>query len=211
MHKTFHHALRGLAAALWLVVGITTSNAQTLTASYGTGASVSYLTFEATAFGPTPLVFAYHYDYDPGNPLDGHALLTAIFDADSLLSGSFMNYGNETEPSYFLNSVTYNGITLTNTPAPDYQPYWAQWVSGGSAGYPEAEPILSGVWDYGSGASWPYRLIAPGSWDGYVFDAGFTPPSASPVPEPSTLVLVAVGTLHLLRRKRHARPSLHLG
>lgn len=212
MKTTLSHALRGLAAALLLVVSITFTQAQTLTGSYGTGADTSYLVFQADAFGPNPLVFAYNYDYNPASPLDGYALLVAVFSADPLLDGDFLNFGSPEEPNYFLNSVTYDGLTLTNTPAPAFQPYWVQWVSGGEAGYPTAEPVDLGAWAFGSGASAPYRYLAPGSWDGYIFNDGSTPPSITPIPEPSAIILVALGGgLFLLRRNSHARPRLHVG
>lgn len=210
MHTSFTNALRGLAAALLLVACLTSSRAQTITATYGSGADVSYLVFQATDFGPDPLIYAYNYDYNPANPLDGYALLTAIFDADPLLSGSFLNYGTEEEPSYFLNSVTYDSITLVNTPEPAYQPYWSQWVSGGEAGYPTAVPVNFGTWSYGSGASAPFRYLAPGSWDGYIYNDGFTSPSVTPIPEPAAVILAGLGgVLVLLRRNPHARRRLY--
>lgn len=203
------NALRGLAAALLCAIGIASAQAQTLTASYGSGPDVSYLVIQADAFGANPLVFAYNYDYNPANPLDGYALLVAVFDADPLLDGSFLNFGSDEEPNYFLNSVTYDSVTLVNTGAPAFQPYWAQWVSGGEAGYPTAAPVALGTWEFGSGASAPYRYLAPGAWEGYIFNDGFTPPSVTPIPEPSAMLLVALGGLVVFRRNRRAHPRLH--
>jgi len=209
MNTSLLNALRGLAAALLLAACLAPARAQTLTATYGSGADVSYLVIQAADFGPDPLIYAYNYDYNPANPLDGYALLTAIFDADPLLSGSFINYGDEIEPNYFLNSVTYDTMTLVNTGAPAFQPYWAQWVSGGEAGYPSAVPLALGAWEFGSGASAPYRYLTPGSWEGYIFNDGSAPPSVTPIPEPSAVILLAFGGLFLFVRTPHARQRIH--
>jgi hypothetical protein len=171
----------------------------------GTGEDVSYAVIEAEPFGP-PLVYEYHYTDNPSAPLDGYALLSAIDSAEPALSLSFLNFGSEESPNYFLNSITYESTTVTSTPFPEIGPFWAQWVSGAEAGFPEASPIASGVWSFGSGISAPYRTIGPGSWDGFVFNMGDTPPSISPVPEPQTAVLLLAGitvVLWMLRRRRH--------
>ncbi len=169
----------------------------------GTGEDVSYAVIEAAPFGP-PLVYEYHYTSSA--PLDGYALFSAIDSAESDLSLSFLNFGSEESPNYFLNSITYGSTTVTSTPFPEIGPFWTQWVSGGEAGFPQASPIDSGVWSFGSGISAPYRAIGPESWDGFVFNMGDTPPSISPVPEPQTAVLLLAGitvVLWMLRRRRH--------
>ena len=189
------------AAALALAL---TAQAQTLTGSYGTGSAVSYLVIQGTAFSTVPLWYEFHYDYNPTSPLNTYSMLTTIIAGDPLLDAVFINYGDEESPNYFLDSISYNGMTLTNTGAPAYEPYWAQWVSGGESGYPMAEPIASGSWSYGSGLSDPYRYLAPGSWDGFVYNAGFTPPDMAPVPEPQSWVLLLLGgalIVGFIRRK----------
>ena len=171
----------------------------------GTGEDISYTVIEAEPFG-APLVYAYHYTYDPSAPLDGYALLSAIDAADPSLSLSFLNFGTDESPSYFLNEVTYGSTTLTSTPFPDIGPFWVQWVSGGKAGFPEASPIDAGTWLFGSGVSSPYRAIGPGSSDGFVFNIGDTPPSIDAVPEPQSAVLLLAGitvVLWMVRRRRH--------
>ena len=153
-----------------LVVFGHSANAQILV---GTGEDVSYAVIEAEPFR-APLVYEYHYTYDPSAPLDGYALLSAIDAKDDSLSLSFLSFGTDESPSYFLNEVTYGSTTLTSTPSPEFGPFWVQWVSGGAAGFPEASPIESGTWSFGSGISAPYRAIGPGSWDGFVFNIGDT-------------------------------------
>jgi PEP-CTERM motif len=203
MKMPFHSGRVFLAAVLSLfVVSHYAANGQI---PIGTGEDVSYAVIEAQQFG-IPLVFAYHYTYDPAEPLDGYALLNAIDSADPALSFGFLNFGDDESPNYFLNSVTYGSTTLTSTPFPDVGPFWAQWVSGGTAGFPTAAPIELGVWTFGSGISSPYRTIEPGSSEGLVFNLGDTPPSISPVPEPQSSVLLLAGitvVLWMLRRRRH--------
>lgn len=162
----------------------------------GSGPNSSYLLIEASLFSAT-LVYQYNYTYDPDHLLSGYDLLTAVDAFDSNLQLDFINYGTPESPNYFLNAVTYNSVTLTNTGFPDYSPYWAQWVSGGRGGYPTQGTYLNGVWDYGSGASDPYRTLAQGSFDGYVYSDGSTPPSISPVPEPNIPLLLLAGVVVL--------------
>lgn len=188
-------------AALFIAL---TVNAQTLTGTYGSGSSVSYLLIQSSSFSTNPLWYEFRYDYNPTSPLDTYAMFSTIVAGDPLLDAVFVNYGDLESPNYFLDSISYNGVTLTNTGAPTYAPYWAQWVSGGESGYPTAEPIASGSWSYGSGLSDPYRYLAPGSWDGFVYNDGFTPPDTAPVPEPNTWILICLGSVlivGLIRRR----------
>jgi hypothetical protein len=180
----------------------TPTHAQTITATVGTGANTSYVLIEAADFG-SPLIFAYQYDYNPANPFNTSTMLSAIDAALPQLSFAYLNYGTEEEPNVFIDAVTWEGLTLTNTPAPEFSPYWVQWVSGGQAGYPEAEPIPAGIWGYASGISSPYRIVEPGSWDGFTYNDGFSTPSIDPVPEPAAAVLVLAATsAFVLRRRR---------
>ena len=185
----------------------------------GTGADASYAVIDAGEFGQ-PLIYEYHYNYNPAEPLDGYALLTAIDSVDPALSLGFLNFGDEGSPNYFLNSITYGTTTLISTPFPDIGPFWVQWVSGAQAGFPSALPISSGVWSFGSGVSSPYRSIGPGSWDGFVFNKGDSPPSVNPVlanpvstnPVPesqSSLLLLAGATVVLwMLRRRHEQERI---
>jgi len=202
MKMLVHPARVLLAAVLTLVAFHAPAYGQII---IGEGDDVSYAVIEADEFA-APLVYAYHYTHSPSEPLDGYALLTAIDFADPGLSLSFVNFGDDESPNYFLDSVTYGSMTLTSTPFPNVGPFWVQWVSGAEAGFPTAVPIASGGWTFGSGISSPYRSIGPGSWDGFVFNLGDTDPSISPIPEPQSSVLLFAGitvVLWMLRRRRH--------
>jgi len=177
----------------------------------GTGPDSSYLVLEASAWG-APLVYEWRYSYDPLLPPDGYALLHAVVLADPLLEipgGGLINYGTASDPSYFLNALTYNSITLTSAAAPPWTPYWAQWISGGTGwNFFADEPVsvASGVWEFGSGMTDPYRQLAPGSWDAFFFSNGSTPPSVMPaaIPEPSAFLLISLGLIPLARQWRLA-------
>ncbi|MFV0336936.1 MAG: hypothetical protein ACK5LK_01660 [Chthoniobacterales bacterium] len=168
----------------------------------GSGADSSYLVLEASAWSASPLVYEWRYDYDSLNPPDGYDILSAVIAFDSNLTGVFNNYGTPEDPSYFLASLSYDGVNLVNAAAPPWTPYWSQWVSGGEAGYPVASPLADGTWAFGSGLSDPYRLLAPGSWDGFVFGDGLTAPSISPIPEPSAIYFLGGAVVLLYFRRR---------
>jgi hypothetical protein len=204
MKNTLIAFLRNLLAAVAVLAAVSSVPAQTLTGSYGSGPDTSYLVIQAADFGAEPLFYAFNYTYEPGNPLDGYAMLSTVVAGDPLLDAVILNFGTVSEPNYFLDSITYNSITLTNTGAPTFSPYWAQWVSGGEAGYPTAGPIASGAWEFGSGSSAPYRYLAPNAWDGYVFNDGSAAPDITPVPEPGSawLILIAGGVFSGLARSR---------
>lgn len=183
----------------------TPASAQTV---IGIGSQSSYLVIEATAFG-APLLFEYRYDYNPLNPLTTTDLLLAVDASVADLSFELL-YGGA-----FLNGVTYMTLTLTNSVTPpDYSPFWAQWVSGGESGDPLA-PMLSGVWSEGYGPL--NRTLAPGSWDGFIFNGAYesappyalisAPPSVAPVPEPGTASILVCGAGFLIwaRRRTVAR------
>lgn len=192
------------AGAVFFAGTLTSSLAQTI---IGTGADASYLVIEAEAFGSSPFIYEYRYDYDPENPFDGYAFLSAIDAAVPEIEFSWANYGDETEPNYFLDSVSYLSLTVTSTHWPDVGPYWAQWVSGGQSGYPSAEPIASGVWQYGSGSSAPFRMMEPGAWEGFTFNEEGSMPSLTPIPESRGLALVAVGAFLLFALVRNRREN----
>lgn len=172
----------------------------------GSGSNSSYLVIEAADFG-APLVYEFRYNYDPLSPLTTTDMLVAVDAADLDLSFELL-YGGA-----FLNSVTYLSMTLTNSIIEPYSPFWAQWVSGGESGAPLA-PLPDNVWSEGFGPM--NRTLEPGSWDGFVFNGAYgpppdyalisAPPSVSPIPEPGTVVLLALSAAggFLLRRRQHS-------
>jgi hypothetical protein len=203
--------MKKLFLTLLAAAGIcfTSAQAQTITGTVGTGADWSYLVIEATAFG-SPLIYEFRYDYDPINPLTTTDMLMAVDTAFADISFELL-YGGA-----FLNSVTYVSMTLTNSNVPpNFSPFWAQWVSGGESGAPLA-PKPSGVWSAGYGPA--DRTLAPGSWDGFIYNGAYEseppynltspPPSVSPVPEPGSAVLIICAAgLAVFRRRRSTSTS----
>jgi hypothetical protein len=201
MKKSFF----GILAAISLLAGST--EAQWV--DIGSGPDTSYLVIESPndpSFLAAPLQFAIHYTFDTVSPQDGYWLLQEAIAFDASLSAVINNFGSPSEPNYFMNSMTYDLVTLTNTVLPATGPYWQQWVAGGEAGFPTASPVPSNSWTLGSGISAPYRALAPGSTDGFVFAEASTSPSVSPVPEPSSFLLLVAATVLLIyatRRRVH--------
>ncbi len=171
----------------------------------GSGSDSSYLVIEGFTVGP--IGFQLLYTYDPGQRLDGYFLFDAARNADPLLSADISNFGTSEEPNYFINAVTYGSETFTNTPFPQSGPYWAQWVSGGESGFPTAVAVADGSWSFGSGMSAPYRFLAPGSSDGYIFNEGDAPPSTAPIPEPAVLPLLLAAGIFLALKRRNYLPT----
>jgi len=172
----------------------------------GTGPDSSFLAVEASAFG-APLVYQWNYTYNASAPPSTADMITAVDVATVDLNFTVL-YGGT-----FLDAIEYSGLTLTSASDYPYSPFWAQWVSGGTSGSPLV-PEPSGVWSAGYGIT--YRELAPGSWDGFIFNGAYDsnppydvtspPPSVAPVPESSTLCLLAVAVLILVI---HARKRLH--
>lgn len=158
----------------------------------GAGPDVSYLVIDESDLYSTPLVFAYHYDYDTNNPLTGYSLLTNVA-AGSALSVSSTYYTNGGLGNN-LDSLTFNsGNTIASAQAPDDSgTYWSYFLSGGLDG--DIEPELVGQWNYANYGI-DSRIVTPGSWDGWTlasYSSDFTtysfPPSVT-VPEPNTMLL----------------------
>lgn len=144
----------------------------------GTGPDRSFFVIESPNIGTR--TYQIHYTHDPASPKDGAFLLNQIAGSDSSLA--FQIFGST---NIFVNAVTFNGVTETGASAAPWVPFWAHWCAGGGAGFPSAQPISSFSWTSGSGLSWPYRAIAPGSWDGLIFSDGATSPTvALPGPFP---------------------------
>jgi len=192
--------LRFLAIGIGVGLTATTAPAATLV---GSGPDASFIVIEATEF-LSPLLYEYHYTYNAIVPVDTYAVLTAIDAFDTALSFQFINFGTAQSPNYFINAITLDTVTLTNTGAPDFSPFWFQSVSGGIAGFPNPAPIAGGVWSEGSGISSPSRTIEPGSWDGLVYGEFGDAPATAPVPEPAAWLLVALGGLLLVCRRHRS-------
>lgn len=198
-----------VASACWLLVAI--GHFTSIQSGYGqiqagSGPDSSFLVVEAAAFG-APQVYEWHYTFNPLAPPNTADMLTAVDLASVSLDFNLLFGGT------FLDSITYHSgnssLTLTNEATFPYSPFWAQWVSGGTSGDPlAAKP--SGVWSSGYGIT--YRELAPGSWDGFIFNGEYdsnppydvisAPPTVAPVPETSpTALLVLAGFLLFLRAK----------
>jgi hypothetical protein len=191
-------AVLALLATLAFFITARPAGAQT---AIGSGADSSFIVIQAPDFGT--LYYQVYYNYSASLNLDTYFLLTQITTAVPALSINYTNYGSAEAPNYFINSITYNGTTLSNSNTPpDFSPSWFQSVSGGQSGYPTASPIASGAWQDGSGISAPYRLIAPGSWDGLVFGEYGDQPTVLPVPEPTQWMLFGAGGVFLLLTQR---------
>lgn len=179
-------------------IGLLSCVSHAATIVIGTGDVSSYLVLESGNLG----VRNYEIRYDSSSgPHDSKFLLDQALIGDTSLTMAFTNYGTPSAPNFIMDSITRNSVTEANSFSPPFV-YWVQWVAGGDAGYPSATPVPSGTWSFGSGMSSPYRLIAPGSWDAFVFSDGSAPPSVAPVPEPSALVMLPIGTLLILRRRK---------
>ena len=179
----------------------------------GAGPDVSYLVIDESDLYSTPLVFAYHYNYDTNNPLTGYTLLTNVAASSSLVPSTTLYSGGLGNA---LDSLTYpGGVTVTGTNAPDYSAgtYWSYYISGGLDG--GIDPVLAGQWNYAN-YGMDSRTITPGSWDGWTFasytDFGYTTFDVSPsvaieaVPEPNTmlLVLLSLASSYLFVRWRRS-------
>ena len=204
MKKMKTSALGLLLAALCALITQTTSGlAQT---QVGAGPDSSFLVIEAAVFG-APLVYQWNYTYNASAPPSTADMITAV-DTVSVELNFTVLYGGT-----FVDAIEPSGLTLTNASDYPYSPFWAQWVSGGTSGSPlVSEP--SGIWSAGYGIT--YRELAPGSWDGFIFNGVYDSnppydvispaPSVAPVPEPSSLALLAAALLLLAI---HARKRLH--
>ena len=172
----------------------------------GSGPDSSFLVVEAAAFG-APLVYQWNYTYNVSAPPSTADMITAVDLVSLELNFTILYSGT------FLDSIEHSGLTLTNATSYPYSPFWAQWVSGGTSGSPLVTKP-SGVWSAGYGIT--YRELAPGSWDGFIFNGVYDSnppydvislaPSVAPVPESSSLILLTGAMLLLLI---HARKRLH--
>jgi hypothetical protein len=161
----------------------------------GSGPDISYFLLESPNLGQRH--YEIYYTYNSSDPQDGAFLLQQIAASDSSVAIAIFGGSN-----IYVDSITFNGITEQGLQMPPFEPYWAHWVAGGQAGFPSAEPIANDVWSQGSGLSGPFRFIAPGSADALKFSDFTTPPTSSPIPEPSAVLLAGLGLITIVRRSR---------
>ncbi len=191
--------LRSLAAvALIMVPAIPGLSAAVI--DIGSGPNTYHFVLESPNVG----LREYAVHLDQAN--DAYDLLYTVLNEDPAVTANLSNWGTAAQPNYIVNSITYNGVTETNTGVSPWVPSWGHWVSGGQAGWPTASPVPSGTWTNGSGISSPYRLVEPGSWDALVYGDSTTQPSIVPVPEPSMPLLfgAGAGVFILARRRRRS-------
>lgn len=211
--------------------------------------AVSYLLIQGPfGSGGATATMEWTVNYASGSLTTGQDLLNAVFgtpqSADSYVDASFSTYpyykaGNATEGagyidfgsgSFLLESVTLQGVKVAQNPS--YSPGWNYYVAGGAGSGNGGAYASSGSWTYSNDGA-PTRLLADGSFDGWVFGstypedviAGgqFSPTvgnfsnagsfssantlSVGSVPEPERFVTALFGlTLLLLRRRGRPLP-----
>lgn len=152
----------------------------------GSGSSTSYVVFD---FGPDAFAFKYSYD----GAKSGYDMLTALATEVSGLNLQYSFFGSET----FLGSVAYPPYPATGGGTI----WWSYWWSTDGLSWGFA----------GSGAS--SRVLTDGSWDGWSmvpdFDSWASEPSTPVVPEPVTGIVLGMGLVTLVFRKKLKTGSGH--
>ena len=192
--------LKTLAALALASVLSLVGAAEAATIVLGSGSDSAFYVLESPNIGTR--TYEIRFTHNEADPLDGWDLLQVVDSYESDLSVQAFNFGSEEAPNWFVNAITWMGITETSNSDAPYVPSWTQWVSGGAAGFPTASPVASGTWSSGSGLSSPYREIEPGSWEALKFSDFTTVPTVAPVPEPSALMLAFCGMAVFIRRRR---------
>lgn len=168
----------------------------------GTGNDTSYLILQSTNLGVR--TYEIHYTYNAAVPRDALFLLSSAAASDPALGYSLVNYGTESAPNYFLDSISLNGVPESGSFAPPWT-WWTHWVAGGWGSEAptydfDPGPVAFGTWKVGYGIS--SRTIEPGSSDLLFLSDGSVAPAFSPIPEPASLVLLASGSFLIFRRRR---------
>ncbi len=174
----------------------------------GTGLDIAYLVIDESTLYSTPLEFVYHYTYNSANTLTLYDLLEYIAsDSSSGLSISTTYYTNWN--AHFLDSITYDGTTVSGTNAADGSSiYWSLYVSGV---LDDGNTTATNEWS-SANSGMDSITILTNSWSGWTLGsyAGGTETSTAPsvliaaVPEPETVpfLLLSVMTLFFLLRWR---------
>jgi hypothetical protein len=154
-------------------------------------------------------------------PQSPSTILDTLSGADSRLTLTMEQYGFGDS----LFSVSFNDGLQNRTRADWATGYWAYSISGGNFSYDtyDANWNFTGSANYSQNGSSFYpstwfsspigpsdRDLVDGSWDAFSFASGFTTsavlqPYAVSVPEPSVVILVTIGLVFfMLRRRRNA-------
>ena len=171
----------------------------------GTGPDTSYVTLETPNLGIRQ--YAISYTYDPvNNPLGGTALLNLIEVNDPEITFVINDFGSPGQPNEFFSSLEFNGQTEINDFSPGGSAF-SYWVAGGQAGaagfgVPGPVPLPESVWTLGAGLSVNFRLIEPGSNEALVFAPTQLEPSVAPIPEPTSILLLFLGSSGLIHHRR---------
>ena len=142
-----------------------------VTVNLGSGANVSYLAFDESSLGASPIVYAWHYDglinLSTRMSWSGSDLMSAVV-ADSAATAWALSY---TTGDYgFITSVTIGGNTSAMVD-PYGSPLWSYWIKGGNLdayNYDTYENFIISPLDWvvapSAGDS---RWLVPGSYDGW--------------------------------------------
>lgn len=156
---------------------------------------------------PVSMIWGYRWD----GTATGEDMFFAVSETDSRFGGvGTSNWGTVENPDYFVDSIGYD---LTGDSSNDhYQEGW--WDSDTYTGewwsyhtYDEdTNPWAAGqTWESPSNGM-SGRQLSNGSWDGWYFTDGSggspSSPTAAAIPEPSTFIMVILGTLILYWRRR---------
>ncbi|MEI6535367.1 MAG: hypothetical protein WCN98_08520 [Verrucomicrobiaceae bacterium] len=160
----------------------------------GAEGAVSYLLVQGPFGGGAVVTYKWQVEYDPGQLLSGQDLLNVIFGTPAVTgtygisgppyltssSGSmgagYINFGTVSVPSLFVESFTVGGKTVAQPN--DYSKTWSYYEG---IIYPDGNSL----WLYANTGP-QGRLLADGSFDGFVFgadsgDPNYTPPSITGV------------------------------